>query len=371
MDSVSEKMAHDIDKYIIDKRKEKRRAQRENGIYKDDVKKSYLSHAEIIRFSDGEAKCVLHDTTRGKDVYIITDIGNYGLTYHMYNFDNHMGPDEHYQDLKRCVSAIGGKARRITVMMPRLYSSRQDKRNARESLDCAMALQELERLGVHNILTFDAHNSKLQNAIPQCGFENLMPTFNMIKGLAEIAPDFADDPENMVVVSPDAGAMSRAIYYANVLEAEVGLFYKRRDYKKIVDGSNPIISHEYVGPDVKGKDALIVDDMIASGGTTFDLLEELKARGARNIYVCVTFALFTKGVEKFDEYYKKGSLTKVIATNLSYIPEEIVSKDWFYQVDMSRYIGKVINLLNYDRSISEFFDDTKKINQLLEEIEQG
>ena len=368
LDSVGE-LSPNIDRYIVEKRESERSDSVKNGnsIPCRSCKETYLLESELVRFSDGEGKCVLGESIRGKDIYVISDIGNYSITYPLYGTKHNMGPDEHFQDIKRVVEAIGGKAWRITVIMPRLYASRQDKRSGRESLDCAVALQELVKLGVKNILTFDAHNGKVQNAIPLCGFESVPAVFNMLKGMVSDVDDLNVSRDEMLVISPDSGAMDRAIYYANVLDLDVGLFYKRRDFKNVVEGVNEIVKHEYVGPEIKGKDILIVDDMIASGGTMFDLFEELNKRGAKRIYVCVTFALFTKGIEKFEKHFKKKDFTKIFTTNLSYIPPRYRKKKWLGIVDMSNFIGKIINMLNYDRSISQFFDDTPKINELMEE----
>lgn len=364
LDSIKEQ-ANEVDRCIVERRKLRLVDYMKNGLFSDDTRKSYLLDSEIVRFSDGEAKCVLRDSARGKDVYIMSDIGNYSCKYTMYGKKVNMGPDEHFQDIKRAVSAVGGKARRISVIMPRLYASRQDKRVSRESLDCAMGLQELQRLGVKNILTFDAHSSKVQNAIPNCGFENLFSSFNFIEKLIEIRPEIELDPDKLIVVSPDSGGMDRAIFYANTLGLDVGMFYKRRDYKRLVDGTHPIVKHEYMGSTIKGKDVLVVDDMIASGGSMFDLMKMLKKKGANNIYICVTFALFTSGITKFNDYYKKGYFTHLFATNLGYIPENIKNKKWFISVNMSDFIGDLINELNYDHSISPFFDDISRINELL------
>ncbi len=364
LDSIKEQ-AKDIDKWIVKKRNLQLARFKKKGLMTDDIKKTYLIDSEIVRFSDGEAKCRINESIRGKDIYIMVDIGNYDCTYNMYDKKVYMSPDEHLQDVKRVVSAIGGKARRITVIMPRLYASRQDKRVSRESLDCAMALQELERLGVKNILTFDAHSSKVQNAIPNCGFENLFSSFNFIEKLTEIQPDLINNKEELIMISPDSGGMDRAIFYANILGVDVGMFYKRRNYKKVLNGSNPIEKHEYMGSPVKGKNILIVDDIIASGSTMFDLMDELKKDGAKDIFICTTFALFTNGIKEFDKYYKKGSFKKLLATNISYVPKATREKEWFVSVDMSSFIGELINELNYDHSISPFFDDISKIHKLL------
>lgn len=329
------------------------------------VKESYLVPIEEVRFANGEGKVKLLETVRGKDVYILCDVGNYSCTYSMYGFTNHMGPDEHFQDLKRVLSAIGGKARRTTVIMPMLYASRQHKRKGRESMDCAMALQELAGMGVAQIITFDTHNTSVQNAIPLVSFENLYPTYEIVKSMLENEKDLLFDKSKMIIVSPDTGAMDRAIYYSSVLGLDIGLFYKRRDHTKLVKGKNPIIQHEYIGRDMEGQNVLIVDDMIASGESIFDILLEVKKRKARKVYIAVTFALFTEGTDKFNAYYNEGLFNKVYSTNLTYIPEDVRNKEWFVEVDMSQLIGEVINSLNYDRSIAHMVDATNKIKKMM------
>lgn len=353
-----------VDDYIV----ERRREEFENSCseyHLEEIKDSYIIDSEIIRFANGEAKAHLKETIRGKDIFILADIGNYNVTYNMFGTENRMSPDDHYQDIKRLISAIAGKARRIHIIMPLLYESRQDKRNSRESLDCAMALQELENLGVENIFTFDAHETRVQNAIPQTGFESLHSTYQIIKTMNKIDNDIGFNKNEMLVISPDTGAMDRAIYYASVLNLDVGLFYKRRDYKKIVNGRNPIIQHEYMGADVEGKDILIVDDMIASGGSVFDIAKELKDKNAGNVYVAVSFTFFTNGIEKMNEYYEKGYISKLFSTNLTYIPPEFKEADWFQEVDMSKLVSLLIDTVNYDDSVSPILDATDKIKKVV------
>ncbi len=328
---------------------------------------SYLINAEDVRFANGEGKVSLASTVRGKDVYILCDIGNYSCTYNLYGMENRMGPDEHFQDIKRTLSAIEGKSRRTTVIMPLLYASRQHRRKGRESLDCALALQELERLGVSDIITFDVHDPNIQNAVPLVSFENLYPTYDIVKTMIKNEPEWFDELENTIVISPDTGAMDRAIYYAGVLGLNVGLFYKRRDYSQVVNGKNPIVAHEYMGPDIEGKNILVVDDMIASGESVLDIAKELKGRGAKKVYVAATFALFTEGVAKFDKYYEEGLISRVYSTNLTYIPESCLGKEWHATVDLSNFIAKIVNTLNYDSSISGLIDATGGIIKLLEE----
>lgn len=326
--------------------------------------KTFLISTDAIRFSNGEGKVRLEETVRGKDIYILCDVGNYSCTYEMYGITNHMGPDEHFQDIKRVVSAIGGKARRVTVIMPMLYEGRQHKRKGRESLDCALALQELERLGVRDIYTFDVHDPNVQNAIPLLTFENLYPTYEIVKTFIK-QEQIEIDKAKMITISPDTGAMDRAIYYSSVLGLDIGLFYKRRDYTSIVRGKNPIIQHEYIGRDVEGMDVLIVDDMIASGESVFDIVKELKKRNARRIFVATTFALFTEGVKKFNEFYENGLIDRVYSTNLTYIAPEAKNAEWFREVDMSEFTATIIDYINNDKSISPLVDATYSIKQLI------
>jgi ribose-phosphate pyrophosphokinase len=326
------------------------------------VPETYIIKKKEIRFSNGEGKVFIEETVRGKDIYILTDIGNYNMTYSLYGHENRKSPDDHIQDLKRVLSAMAGKARRITILMPLLYASRQHSRKGRESLDCAMALQELETLGVDDILTFDAHDPTIQNAIPLISFENLYPTFDIVKTFLDTEQEVK---QNMLIISPDTGAMDRAIYYSSVLGYDIGLFYKRRDHSKVVKGKNPIIQHEYIGRDVDGSHILIVDDMIASGESVFDIMVELKKRKSGKVYVATTFALFTEGVEKFKKYYEEGYFERLYTTNLSYIPEAVKHEPWLKEVDMSFYISRIINRLNYDVSISDLLDATKGIQDLL------
>lgn len=319
------------------------------------------------RFSNGEAKVQINESVRGKDVFILSDIGNYGVTYKMFGSENRMAPDEHFADIKRVISAINGKAKRINVVMPLMYGSRQHRRKARESLDCAMALHELEDMGVNGIYTFDVHDPNVQNAIPLLSFENIYPTAEIVKDFLckENISDEELDNKNIIIISPDTGAMDRAVYYSNVLQQDIGLFYKRRDYSRIVNGKNPIVEHKYIGKDVEGKDILIVDDMIASGESVLDIAEQLKAQKARRVYAAVSFALFTEGPSKFDEYYEKGLLDAVYSTNLTYVPESIKSKPWYRHVDMSKLLGKFIYNINLDISLSSLLDKTRGIRRIV------
>ena len=334
----------------------------------EDDDKTYIIPIEEVRFSNGEGKIKLLDTVRGKDIYILCDVGNYSCSYKMFGFENRMGPDDHFQDIKRVLSAIGGKANRVTVIMPLLYASRQHKRKGRESLDCAMALKELENLGVHAILTFDVHDPTIHNAIPNTTFENIFPTYSMLKTF--IADECGNSLKgNMTVISPDTGAMDRAIYYANTLGVDVGMFYKRRDHSVIINGKNPIVQHEYIGGPLEGKRILIIDDMIASGESVVDIIGELSKRNVGEIFVACTFAFFTEGVEKFDRLYEEGRLTRLYTTNLSYVPKDIKERPWFCEVDLSKYIAKIVNTLSRDESISSLLDATFRIRKLLKKNE--
>ncbi|MFW5985676.1 MAG: ribose-phosphate pyrophosphokinase [Halanaerobiaceae bacterium] len=352
-----------LDRHLVQKRKEMS-AENDNGIQQ--ARESYLINYSNPRFANGEAKITLQETVRGKDLYILADIGNYGCKYEMFGIETNMSPDEHYQDIKRAISAIKGNARRVSVIMPLLYASRQHKRKGRESLDCAMALQELKSLGVENIITFDAHDSRVENAIPD-NFENLYPTYEIIRKFLQIEENLDINKEDMLVISPDTGAMDRALYYAEALKLDVGLFYKRRDHSTIVNGHNPIIKHEYMGSDLSGKDVLIVDDMISSGESILDLAKELKKRQVNDIHVAVTFALFTEGIEKICEFHKQGLIDNILATNLTYIPEEIKTANWFTEVDMSEFLATLVNRLNFDKPISPMFDATDRIKKLMED----
>ncbi|MEG2351564.1 MAG: ribose-phosphate pyrophosphokinase [Bacilli bacterium] len=326
--------------------------------------KSYIVPIEEVRFNNGEGKIKICETIRNKDVYIISDVGNHNATYEMYGYENHMGPDEHFQDIKRLISSIRGHASNITVVMPLLYESRQHRRKGRESLDCAMALQELQSLGVKTIITFDVHDPNVQNATPCLSFENFYPTHTILEELIKKETMNFND---LLVVSPDTGAMDRAIYYAGMLNTDVGMFYKRRDLTKIVNGKNPVVQHEYMGKSVKGKNVLIVDDMIASGGSMLEVAEELKKRGANKVYLIATFALFTNGIEKFNKAYKDGLFDSLYSTNLTYIDEKVKKENWFYVVDCSLFLGKIINVLNKHQSISPLLNGKEKILRLIKE----
>ena len=350
-----------VNEYIVDWRKE-----RESVLHQDDrVKDSYIVNTKCSRFGSGEAKGTILDSIRGKDLYLLVDVTNYSIEYSLCGHMNKMSPDDHYSDLKRIITAAAGKARRINVIMPFLYESRQHKRTARESLDCAVALQELHALGVENIITFDAHDPRVQNAIPNSGFDSIQPTYQFIKGLFNTVPDLQVDSDHMMIISPDEGAMGRAVYYSNVLGLDMGMFYNIRDYSRVVNGRNPIVAHEFLGSSVEGKDVFIVDDMISSGESMLDVAKELKKRKAKRVFVAATFGLFTNGLKQFDEYYEQGLISKVLTTNVIYQTPDLLSRPYYINVDLSKYIALMIDKLNYDHSISELLDPNAKIQNAL------
>lgn len=326
---------------------------------------SYIINAKTPRFGSGEGKGTIEESVRGDDLYIMVDVCNYNLTYSLCGMTNHMSPDDHFQDLKRIIAAAAGKARRINVIMPFLYESRQHRRSGRESLDCALALQELTNMGVENIITFDAHDPRVQNAIPLKGFETVQPIYQFIKYLLKYETELQIDSDHMMVISPDEGGMSRAVYFANMLGLDVGMFYKRRDFTKIVDGRNPIVAHEFLGADVEGKAVLILDDMISSGESMLDVAKELKRRKAGKVFIMSTFGLFTSGLAKFDEYYENGLIDRILTTNLIYQTPELLSKPYYINVDMSKYIALIIDSLNHDSSLNDLLNPNDRINNLL------
>ena len=351
-----------VDKYLVNWRHANTSEHKSSIIFSGYEKDSYVVSASVPRFGSGEAKAIINESVRGQDVYLIVDVCNWSLTYSLCGQENHMSPDDHYQDLKRIIAAIAGKARRITVIMPFLYESRQHKRSSRESLDCALALQELVNMGVDNIITFDAHDPRVQNAIPLHGFETVTPVYQMIKGLLNSVDDINIDSDHLMVISPDEGATGRAIYLASILGVDMGMFYKRRDYTKIVNGKNPIVAHEFLGSDLNGKDAIIIDDMISSGDSMLDVAKQLKARGAGRIFVFSTFGLFTSGLERFDKAYEEGLISKICTTNTVYQTPELLARDWYVSCDMSKYIALLIDTLNHDGSISDLLEPYERIN---------
>jgi ribose-phosphate pyrophosphokinase len=356
-----------VDRYIAEWRSDSNNEHKSTIAFKGYEKDSYLVNFKSSRFGSGEAKCVITQTVRGDDIFIMADVTNHSLSYSLCGHENHMSPDDIYQDIKRCIAAISGKAKRISVIMPFLYESRQHRRTARESMDCALALQELINMGVDNIITFDAHDPRVQNAIPLNGFETVQPTYQFIKALLRAEPDLTIDADHMMMISPDEGAMGRVVYYANVLGIDMGMFYKRRDYTKIVNGRNPIVAHEFLGTSVEGKDVWIIDDMVSSGDSLIDVARELKKRKARKVFAATTFGLFTNGLERFDQAYEEGLIDKILTTNLIYQDPELFSKPWYVSVDMSKYCALLIDTLNHDASISTLLSPTDKINKIVAE----
>ncbi|MBQ7972528.1 MAG: ribose-phosphate pyrophosphokinase [Lachnospiraceae bacterium] len=360
-----------VNKYLVDWRTERESKHKDSLAFAGYQRDSYILDAKVPRFGSGEAKGVINESVRGDDLYLLVDVCNHSLTYSLCGYKNRMSPDDHYQDLKRIIAAVGGKARRITVIMPFLYESRQHKRSSRESLDCALALQELVSMGVDNIITFDAHDPRVQNAIPLHGFETVQPAYQFIKGLINNIPDIKLNADHMMVISPDEGGMSRAIYIANVLGLDMGMFYKRRDYTRIVDGRNPIVAHEFLGTSVEGKDMIIIDDMISSGESVIEVAAALKARKANRIFIATTFGLFTNGLERFDKAYEEGLIHRVLTTNLVYQPAELLEREWYINCDMSKYIAYIIDTLNHDSSISDLLNPNERIQKLLKEHQEN
>ena len=356
-------LGNKVDRYLVDWRRERESEHKSTIAFTGYQRDSYIINASTPRFGSGEGKGIIEESVRGDDLYIMVDVCNYSLTYSLFGMTNHMSPDDHFQDLKRIIAAAAGKARRINVIMPFLYESRQHKRSGRESLDCALGLKELVNMGVENIITFDAHDPRVQNAIHLKGFETVQPIYQFIKN----EPDLKIDSDHMMVISPDEGGTGRAIYFANMLGLDMGMFYKRRDYTKIVNGRNPIVAHEFLGSSVEGKDVLIIDDMISSGESMQDVAKELKRRKAREVFICSTFGLFTNGLARFDEYYEKGFIDRILTTNLVYQTPDLLQRPYYINVDMSKYIALIIDNLNHDASLSELLTPTSRINRLLEQ----
>ena len=363
-------MGKKVDEYLVKWREQRQNENTSTLNFAGYKRDSYIVNAKTPRFGSGEGKGVLVDSVRGHDLYIMLDVCNYSLEYTVCGFKNHMSPDDHYADLKRVIAAAGGKARRINVIMPFLYESRQHKRTGRESLDCALMLQELTDMGVENIITFNAHDPGVHNAIPLKGFESVSCTYQFIKYLLLNVDDLHIDSEHMMVISPDEGGMGRAVYFANVLGLDMGMFYKRRDYTKIVNGRNPIVAHEFLGTNVEGKDVIIIDDMISSGESMIDVASELKKRGASRVFCATTFGLFTNGFKKFDEAYENGIIDRILTTNLVYQPSELLSKPWYINVDMSKYMALLIDTLNHDSSISNLLSPVERIQQRVKEYNE-
>lgn len=360
-----EALCDKIDKYLVKWRANQASEHQQNIAFYGYQRDTYKVNVSLPRFGSGEAKGVVNESVRGFDLYIITDVFNYSCTYNMYGMEVPMSPDDHYADLKRVISAISGKAKRITILMPMLYEGRQHKRSSRESLDCALALQELVNLGVDNIMTFDAHDKRVQNAIPNGSFENIMPTYQMIKSLVNSVEDLHVDKDHLMVISPDEGALHRCIYFATQLGVNLGMFYKRRDYTRVVNGRNPIVEHQYLGDSVEGKDIIIVDDMISSGESMLEVCSKLKGLKAGRIFVCTTFGLFCNGLEVFDEAYKNGTFYRVFTTNGVYQTPELLRRDWYESVDLSKYTAYFLDTLNHDMSVSSLLDCSDKIDKIL------
>lgn len=366
-----EELGKTVNDYLVQFRKELME-HRTNGIeWSGYAEESYLINCDCPRFGTGEAKGVINESIRGVDLFILCDITNYSITYTVSGYENHMSPDDHFQDLKRIIAAATGKAHRINVVMPFLYEGRQHKRSKRESLDCAMALQELVYMGVSNIITFDAHDPRVQNAIPLSGFDNFMPTYQFLKALLRSVPDLQIDNEHLMIISPDEGAMARAVYFSNILGVDMGMFYKRRDFSRVVDGRNPIVAHEFLGSSVEGKDVIILDDMISSGDSMLDVARQLKQRKAKRIFCAATFGLFTNGLEKFDQAYEEGILDAVLTTNLIYQTPELLERPYYINCDMSKYIALVIDTLNHDGSISSILNPIERIQNVVTKYKNG
>lgn len=359
------KLGKKVDYYLVKWRTERESEHKDSLAFSGYQRDTYILDADVPRFGSGEGKGVIKESVRGSDLYLLVDVANYSLTYSLCGHENHMSPDDHYQDLKRIIAAVGGKARRITVIMPFLYESRQHKRAARESLDCALALQEMVNMGVDNIITFDAHDPRVQNAIPLHGFETVQPAYQFIKGLLSHVKGLRVDSDHMMVISPDEGGMSRAIYFANVLGLDMGMFYKRRDYTKVVNGRNPIIAHEFLGSNIEGKDMIIIDDMISSGESVLEVAYALKERKANRIFVFSTFGLFTAGLDRFDKAYADGTIYRVLTTNLIYQTPELLEREWYIDCDMSKYIAYIIDTLNHDASISDLLNPVERIQSIM------
>mgnify|MGYP002312746445 CR=1 FL=1 len=357
-----------VNAYLVDWRRERESEHKSTIAFSGYQRDSYIINAVTPRFGTGEGKGLVTESIRGDDLYIMVDICNYSLTYSLFGMTNHMSPDDHFQDLKRIISAATGKAKRISVVMPFLYEGRQHRRTKRESLDCALALKELSDMGVSNIITFDAHDPRVQNSIPLNGFDNFFPTYQFLKALIKSVPDLRVDNDHLMIISPDEGAMSRAVYFSNILGVDMGMFYKRRDYSTIVNGKNPIVAHEFLGDSVEGKDVVVIDDMISSGGSMLDVAKQLKERNAKRVFVCTTYGLFTDGLDKFDEYYEKGWLDRVITTNLNYRIPELLERPYYVEANMSKYLASIIDIINHDVSVEKVRSSNEKIMSLMEKV---
>ncbi|MBO5209484.1 MAG: ribose-phosphate pyrophosphokinase [Lachnospiraceae bacterium] len=358
-------LARKINSYLVDFRQSLNNSFKNDPAFHGYVEDNYLIEVDCPRFGSGEGKGVLNTSVRGKDIFILTDVCNHSITYKMNGFTNHMSPDDHYQDLKRIIAAIDGKAHRINVIMPFLYEGRQHKRTGRESLDCAFSIKELMDMGVSNFITFDAHDPRVQNSVPLKGFDNFIPPYQFMRALLRTEDDLIIDKDHTIVISPDEGALDRAVYFANVLGVDTGMFYKRRDYSTIINGKNPIVAHEFLGDNIDGKDVIIIDDMIASGGSMIDTAKQLKKMNAKRVFICCTFGLFTEGLQAFDDAYEKCYFDRVVTTNLCYQPPELKEKPYYEEADMSKFIASIIDFMNHDASMANIYTPTEKIHSIL------
>ena len=364
MDSARN-LGNSVNHYLVNFRKDVKNIAKNDPAFQGYVSDNFIADAACHRFGSGEGKATIDESIRGKDIFILVDVCNHNITYKMNGFINYKSPDDHYQDLKRVISAINGKAHRINVIMPFLYEGRQHKRNGRESLDCAYAIEELSNMGVSNFITFDAHDPRVQNAEPLCGFDNFTPPYQFIRALLGSEQNLIIDKDHLIVISPDEGALDRAVYFANVLGVDTGMFYKRRDSSTIVNGKNPIVAHEFLGDNIYGKDVIIIDDMISSGGSMLDTAKQLKAMNAKRVYICCTFGLFTDGLDRFDEAYEKCYFDKVVTTNLTYQLPELKSKPYYLEADMSKFLASIIDFMNHDSSMMNVYTPTEKIQEIL------
>ena len=364
MDSARN-LGNSVNHYLVNFRKDVKNIAKNDPAFQGYVSDNFIADAACHRFGSGEGKATIDESIRGKDIFILVDVCNHNITYKMNGFINYKSPDDHYQDLKRVISAINGKAHRINVIMPFLYEGRQHKRNGRESLDCAYAIEELSNMGVSNFITFDAHDPRVQNAEPLCGFDNFTPPYQFIRALLGSEQNLIIDKDHLIVISPDEGALDRAVYFANVLGVDTVMFYKRRDYSTFVNGKNPIVAHEFLGDNIDGKDVIIIDDMISSGGSMLDTAKQLKAMNAKRVYICCTFGLFTDGLDRFDEAYEKCYFDKVVTTNLTYQLPELKSKPYYLEADMSKFLASIIDFMNHDSSMMNVYTPTEKIQEIL------
>ena len=365
LDSAA-RLGKQVNNYLVNFRRDVKNIAKNDPAFEGYVSDNYIADATCYRFGTGEGKGVISESVRGKDLFILVDVCNHSISYTMNGYTNYKSPDDHYQDLKRMISAVNGKAHRINVIMPFLYEGRQHKRNGRESLDCAYAIEELSSMGVSNFITFDAHDPRVQNAGPLCGFDNITAPDILARALLRSENDLLIDKNHLIVISPDEGALDRAVYFANVLGVDTGMFYKRRDYSKIVNGKNPIVAHEFLGDNIDGKDVIIMDDMIASGGSMIDTAKQLKAMNAKRVYLCATFGLFTEGLSKFDEAYEKCYFDKIVTTNLTYQIPELKSRPYYVEADMSKMIASIVDFMNHDSSMSNVYTSAEKIHEILE-----